>query len=25
LTLSRCANPQGTQPPTVRSATGVKS
>ena len=25
FTLSRCANPQGTQPSTVRSATGVKS
>ncbi len=24
-TLSRCANPQGRQPPTVGSATGVKS
>jgi hypothetical protein len=24
-TLSRCANPQGTQPTTVGSATGVKS
>src|SRR4029079_5929205 len=25
LTLRRCANPQGRQPATVRSATGVKS
>jgi hypothetical protein len=25
FTLSRCANPQGMQPSTVRSATGVKS